>query len=174
MTDNSPSYDAVLHTIRILVAEDDRVMTRLLRDMLGAMGFTNVETVTNGEKALEYLQYNDVDILICDWLMYPMDGLTLTNRVREKLNNSNRFVPIVMLTGKGDKQDVITARDAGVTEYVVKPFTARALYKRIKIVIENPRGFVLSKQYKGPDRRRKRALPPDGSKKRKSDQHFMT
>src|SRR5690606_20664550 len=105
---------------------------------------------------------NDVDILITDWSMYPMDGLALTRHIREKLNNTNRFIPIVMLTGRGERKHVLAARDSGVTEYIVKPFTAQTLYKRIRNVVETPRSFVLGKDYKGPDRRRRQDTPPDG------------
>ncbi len=159
----------MLQDIHILIAEDDNMMQRLLRDMLTAIGFTNITGVNNGEKALQHLKFNAVDILIADWAMQPMDGLTLTKRIREEIEGGNRYVPIVMLTGRGERQDVLAARDAGVTEYIVKPFNAGTLFKRIESVIENPRSFVISKSFKGPDRRRKKDSPPDGRLKRKSD-----
>lgn len=163
------SLSPMLKDIKILIAEDDMMMLKLLRDMLSAIGFSDITSVNNGQKALQHLRYSEVDILIADWAMHPMDGLTLTKRIREEVEGTNRYVPIVMLTGKGEKQDVMTARDAGVTEYIVKPFNANTLYKRIESVIENPRSFVLSKNFKGPDRRRRKDSPPDGHLKRRSD-----
>ena len=159
----------MLRDIKILIAEDDVMMLKLLRDMLSAIGFGDITAVNNGQKALNHMNIHEVDILIADWAMHPMDGLTLTKRVREEIGNSNRFVPIVMLTGKGEKQDVVSARDAGVTEYIVKPFNANTLYKRMEAVIESPRSFVISKAFKGPDRRRRAGPPPTGVMKRKSD-----
>ncbi len=161
--------EEMLQKIKILVAEDDRIMTRLLKDMLGAMGLTNLKMVSNGEDALAHLLLSEVDMIICDWSMYPMDGLTLAKRIRADLDNANRYAPIIMLTGKGERRHVMAARDAGVTEYVIKPFTADTLFKRIQAVVDQPRSFVVSKGFKGPDRRRKRSEPPDGSFKRKAD-----
>lgn len=144
-------------------------MRRLLKDMLDVLGFTNVHLTEDGLEALDYLQFHQADIIICDWKMHGMDGITLTRHVRERMSGGKRFVPIIMLTGKAEEQDVITARDAGITEYLIKPFTTQTLFDRIKAVIENPRGFVLAEEYKGPDRRRRRVTPPDGRFKRDSD-----
>lgn len=158
-----------LAKVQILIVEDDRIMRSLLRDMLQAMGFENIASANDGLQGVEYLQFHAVDIIVTDWKMQGMDGLAFTKFVREQMEGGKRFTPIIMLTGRSEERDVIQARDAGVTEYIIKPFTAQGLYDRIKSVIENPRGFVLSDIYTGPDRRRNRALPPDGQKKRETD-----
>jgi DNA-binding response OmpR family regulator len=159
----------ILSGIHIMIVEDDRITRRLLHDLLKILGFTNVHIEPNGRAALDYISYNPVDIIICDWKMAPMDGIELTRAVRTELSGGKRFTPIIMLTGKADERDVIEARDSGVTEYLIKPFSADTLFSRIKIVADNPRGFVMSTGYTGPDRRRRRETPPDGMKKRETD-----
>jgi len=164
------STEEILSKIHILIVEDDRIMRTLIRDMLGILGFKSTTVAKDGEEAVDYLHYNNADIVICDWKMQGMDGIAFTRYIREKMPGGKRFLPIIMLTGKTDQQDVLTARDAGVSEYLVKPFTAESLYSRIRAVVESPRGFVLSEEYVGPDRRRRRDAPPDQSYKRETDE----
>ena len=82
------------------------------------------------------------------------DGLELTQMIRQPGANANPYVPIIMLTGHSEKKRVVTARDAGVTEFLAKPISAKALYQRILNVVANPRPFIKTKTYFGPDRRR--------------------
>lgn len=159
-----------LENIHILVAEDDKVMRKLLKDMLSIVGFKNTSIVSDGEEAVRVLKAAEVDLLITDWKMAPMDGLELVKFLRNSTESPNRFLPVIMLTGHGERRDVEAARDMGVTEYLVKPFTAAALFDRIKNVIAKPRHFIIAPKFKGPDRRRKRVRPPDGMEKRQNDQ----
>jgi len=82
------------------------------------------------------------------------DGLELTQMIRQPGANSNPYVPIIMLTGHSEKKRVIAARDAGVTEFLAKPISAKGLYQRVLNVVANPRPFIRTKNYFGPDRRR--------------------
>ena len=82
------------------------------------------------------------------------DGLELTQMIRQPGANANPYVPIIMLTGHSEKKRVTAARDAGVTEFLAKPISAKALYQRILNVVANPRPFIKTKTYFGPDRRR--------------------
>jgi DNA-binding response OmpR family regulator len=156
-----------LANICLLIVEDDPVMTRVVKDMLIVLGFKNILTARDGASAISMMRTNSVEIVICDWKMHPMDGLELTRYIRNSPDSPDRFVPIIMLTGRGERKDVEIARDAGVTEYVVKPFTSAGLFDRVRMVIESPRKFVLAQQYKGPDRRRKDSTPPSGVDRRK-------
>lgn len=159
----------VLSNIHLLIVDDDRITRRLVHDLLKILGFSNVQIEPNGRAALDYIAFNPVDIIICDWKMAPMDGIEMTRAVRTQLSGGKRFTPIIMLTGKGEENDVKLARDSGITEYLLKPFTADTLFSRIKAVVDNPRGFVMSTAYTGPDRRRRSGMPPDGMKKRETD-----
>lgn len=141
-------------------------MLRLLSDMLHSVGFVNVHTAKDGSSALRRLHTQHVDIVICDWKMEPMNGVELLEHIRTSPDSPNRFLPIIMLTGRGERHDVEEARDGGVTEYLIKPFSAAGLFDRIKRTIDNPRKFVLASVYSGPDRRRMRRSPPDGNEKR--------
>src|SRR5690606_14043240 len=93
------------------------------------------------------------DIVIADWMMKPMDGISFARMVRNDPRSPNAYVPIILMTGFSERRRVLQARDAGVTEFLVKPFNARDLYKRIAQVIERPRQFVRSEDFFGPDRR---------------------
>jgi DNA-binding response OmpR family regulator len=92
-----------------------------------------------------------------------MSGLELTIYLRKSLDSINRMIPIIMLTARNSRPDIQTARDAGITEYIVKPFTAKVLLERVFEVVKEPRPFIMCKSYTGPDRRRVNsfALPPD-------------
>ena len=82
------------------------------------------------------------------------DGLELIQMIRQPGANSNPYVAIIMLTGHSEKKRVVSARDAGVTEFLAKPISAKGLYQRIVNVVANPRSFIKTKTYFGPDRRR--------------------
>jgi DNA-binding response OmpR family regulator len=94
------------------------------------------------------------DIVLTDWAMPIFDGLELTRMIRQPGANANPYAPIIMLTGHSEKKRVVAARDAGVTEFLAKPISAKALYQRILNVVANPRPFIKTKSYFGPDRRR--------------------
>jgi DNA-binding response OmpR family regulator len=102
--------------------------------------------------------------------MEPTDGLTLTQRIRKDPGSTNKQTPIILMTGFSHKMRVESARDAGVTEFITKPFTAKDLYKRIEEVIERPRQFVDSGSFLGPDRRRRSDKNYQGPARRADDQ----
>lgn len=97
------------------------------------------------------------------------DGIELVENIRNSPRSPNKLTPIIFITGYGSPDRITRARDLGVTEYLIKPFTAADLAKRIAHVINAPRGFVEAPQYFGPDRRRKNADSFAGAKKRAID-----
>jgi two-component system chemotaxis response regulator CheY len=92
--------------------------------------------------------------VLTDWAMPIFDGLELTQMIRQPGANANPYAPIIMLTGHSEKMRVVAARDAGVTEFLAKPISAKSLYQRILNVVANPRPFIKTRSYFGPDRRR--------------------
>lgn len=143
--------------VSILVVEDDAIMGRLIRDMLTIMGFKDITVTRSGRDGINELKSRPtIELVVCDWKMHPINGIEFTQEVRRSFMPPTRFVPIIMLTGKGDRHDVEQARDSGVTEYLIKPFSAQKLYEKIKLVVEKPRQFVVAKDFKGPDRRRRK------------------
>ncbi len=101
--------------------------------------------------------------------MQPINGIEFTNNVRRSAQSPNKMVPIILLTGYAAPKRVKVARDVGVTEYMIKPFTADSLIKRITHVINHPRRFVVSDDYTGPDRRRRQDPRYTGAMRRKDD-----
>ncbi|MGB4058274.1 MAG: response regulator [Alphaproteobacteria bacterium] len=155
--------------ITVLIVEDNLPMLELTKAVMLAFGVKNVITAKNGEEGFKkFCEYNP-DIVIADWMMKPMDGISMARRVRNDFLSPNKYVPFVLMTGFSEKRRVMQARDAGITEFLVKPFTARDLYKRIYQVIERPRQFVRSEDFFGPDRRRKKTPDYNGPRRREVD-----
>lgn len=155
--------------ISVLVIEDNQPMLDIVKALLTTFGVGQVIGAANGEIGFKkYHEYNP-DIIIADWMMKPMDGISFTRRVRADETGPNQFVPIVLMTGFSEKRRVFQARDAGVTEFLVKPFNARDLYKRIVQVIERPRQFVRAGDFFGPDRRRRKDASFSGPYRRETD-----
>lgn len=155
--------------VRVLVADRDLRTATLVQKVLFAFGMRAIEIATDGEQALEYLKSRPYDFLVTEWNMHPFDGLALVKTIRAAREDKRirRDIPIIMLTAKAEINSVEAARDAGITEFVVKPFTARALSSRIVQIIDNPRVFVESLDYAGPCRRRHGEPPPGIPERRK-------
>lgn len=141
--------------INMLVVEDTQPMQRLLVSVLDALGIKNVETAHNGEEGYRAFLQRNHDIVLSDWAMEPIDGIELTRRVRQSKISPNRLVPVILITGYSAWSRVEEARDAGVTEFLVKPFTANDIARRITHVINRPRDFIETQDFFGPDRRRR-------------------
>jgi two-component system chemotaxis response regulator CheY len=140
--------------LRFLVIDDNAHMRRILRTLLHGFGAREVYEAEDGASGLEAFTHFMPDIVIADWVMPIFDGLELAQMIRQPGANANPYVPIIMLTGHSDKKRVMIARDAGITEFLCKPISAKSLYERILNVIAKPRPFVKTKTYFGPDRRR--------------------
>jgi CheY-like chemotaxis protein len=140
--------------LRFLIIDDNAHMRRIVRTLLHGYGCREVYEAEDGAAGLEAFTHYMPDIVITDWAMPIFDGLELTQMIRQPGANANPYVPIVMLTGHSEKKRVIAARDAGITEFLAKPISAKSLYSRVLNVIANPRSFIKTKNYFGPDRRR--------------------
>jgi two-component system chemotaxis response regulator CheY len=154
-----------LEKLTILVVEDNKPMRGLVREILEALGVGTILEAGDGHAALKLLQAHAVDMVIADWAMEPMNGMELTRLIRTSPDSPDTFVPIIMLTGHTDRARIIEARDTGVTEFMAKPVSVRALCSRISAIIDNPRPFIRTGGYFGPDRRR-RSLPFNGPERR--------
>jgi CheY-like chemotaxis protein len=141
--------------LRFLVIDDNAHMRRLLRTLLHGFGARDVYEAEDGAAGLEGFSHYSPDIVLTDWAMPIFDGLELAQMIRQPGGaNANPYVPIIMLTGHSEKKRVVAARDAGVTEFLAKPISAKSLYHRVLNVVVNPRSFIKTKSYFGPDRRR--------------------
>ncbi|MGB6797118.1 MAG: response regulator [Xanthobacteraceae bacterium] len=128
--------------LRFLVIEDSAHMRRILRTLLHGFGAREVYEADDGASGLETFTHFMPDIVIADWVMPIFDGLELAQMIRQPAN-ANPYVPIIMLTGHSDKKRVMIARDAGVTEFIAKPISAKSLYVRILNVVAKPRPWSI-------------------------------
>lgn len=150
-----------LKDLRVLVVDDNAATVRLIADVLRASGVGKVVTARSGAEALSMLAAVRPNILFVDWLMPHMDGVELTRLIRRAAIAPDPRIPdpttpIIMLSARPRSRDVEMARLAGVSEFVVKPFTPAALLSRIELTLTKPRPFVAAEGYIGPDRRRRR------------------
>lgn len=155
--------------LRFLVIDDNAHMRRIVRTLLHGFGAREVYEAEDGAAGLEAFTHYMPDIVITDWAMPIFDGLELTSMIRQPGANANPYVAIIMLTGHSEKKRVLEARDAGVTEFLAKPISAKALYQRILNVVVNPRPFIKTKTFFGPDRRRNHSSSYVGPERRKGE-----
>jgi two-component system chemotaxis response regulator CheY len=158
-----------LHALSVLLVDDNQPMRVIASAILQSAGIRKIREVGDGAAALEALREAPVDIAIVDFNMFPLDGVEFTRLVRNSPDSPNPYLPIIMMTGHSEKARVMEARDAGVTEFVVKPITAKAVFDRIQAVIVRPRAFVKTDGYFGPDRRRANAAGYEGPFRRAND-----
>ena len=140
--------------LRFLIIDDNAHMRRILRTLLHGFGAREVHEAEDGAAGLEAFTHYMPDIVLTDWEMPIFSGLELAQMIRQPGTNTNPYAPIIMLTAHSEKKRVIEARDAGITEFMAKPISAKALYQRILNIVARPRPFVRTKTYFGPDRRR--------------------
>lgn len=157
-----------LSALRCLVVDDNSHMRRIVRMLLHGYGIREVIEAEDGASGLEMFQTNVPDFVIVDWAMPIFNGLELTRMLRSTESSINPYVPIIMITGHSDKKRVVEARDAGITEFVCKPLSAKALYQRIVLSVVSPRPFIKTKTFFGPDRRRYTGLNNYSGEERRS------
>ena len=147
----SSSY---LANVKFLIVDDNAFMRTIIRRILATLGALDIREAGDGAEALKILQTWNADIVLLDWEMTPFNGIEFTNMVRHATDMTNTFMPIIMISAYSEYWRIAMARDAGVTEFLVKPISAATLFSRIRNVIEHPRPFVNAPGFFGPDRRR--------------------
>lgn len=115
------------HTI--ITVDDSSTMRRIIKNTLMKIGFSNILEAGHGIEALEVLAKNKVDLIITDWNMPEMDGLTFVKALRAK--SEYKEIPILMVTTEAAKEDILTALRSGVNNYIVKPFTPETLQEKV-------------------------------------------
>lgn len=158
-----------LRALRILVIDDNMPIRMLIRSLLLDLGVGSVDIAANGQEGLEKYDLTKPDIILVDWRMDKMDGIAFTKAIRKYPTLHAKHIPIIMMTGFTNKQRVFLARDAGITEFLIKPFTVQALAKHLTHVIEHPRDIIDAPKFLGPDRRRRKDEIDAESSKRKVD-----
>ncbi|MGB0720444.1 MAG: response regulator, partial [Bdellovibrionales bacterium] len=141
-----------LDSVKILLVDDLQPFIEVTASVLNIFGFQNIVTARNGQEGFEVFKKEHPDLVITDWQMEPVNGLEMTKLIRTDPQSPDPFVPILVMTGYSSRIRVETARDHGMTEFIVKPFSSKDLYMRIKQIIEKPRQFVDADTFFGPDR----------------------
>jgi two-component system, chemotaxis family, chemotaxis protein CheY len=124
---------AVDKKMRILVVDDYNTMRRIVRNLLKQLGFENVDEAADGGEAFKKLQEDNFNMVISDWNMEPVTGLDLLKQVRS--NDKLKNLPFIMVTAESKPENVIAAKQAGVSNYIVKPFNAETLKTKMVSVI---------------------------------------
>jgi len=126
---------AVDMNMPILIVDDYKTMLRIVRNLLKQLGFDNVEEATDGSSALAKLRDKPYGLVISDWNMEPMTGIQLLREVRA--DAKLKALPFIMVTAESKSENVIVAREAGVSNYIVKPFNAATLKQKLTTVLGN-------------------------------------
>jgi two-component system, chemotaxis family, chemotaxis protein CheY len=153
----------------ILIADPSPYLCMLVHGILRGFGANKVIEVRHSFAVLETLIGQKVDILLCDSRLPPHGGLSLTRAIRRNTENENRTMPILIMSSDTREATVRSARDVGANMVVAKPMSPASLYDRLAWVAFNPRQFVDSESYFGPDRRFKIEGYPGGVGRRKGD-----
>lgn len=157
----------LLQKVSVLVVDPDPRISNIVKHVLLNLGFGNIHIANTAKSGVDYFLKQPVDFIITDNDMENLeDGRHLVEYIRTAPESPNPYVPIIMLSGHAEQEDVLQARDMGITEFTAKPFTAKTLCDRIIRIIENPRSFIITKRYTGPDRRRKDLPPPSAGERR--------
>jgi two-component system chemotaxis response regulator CheY len=119
----------------ILIVDDYKTMLRIIRNLLKQLGFENVDEAIDGSSALASLRDKEYGLVISDWNMEPMTGLQLLREVRA--DGKLKHIPFIMVTAESKTENVIAAKEAGVTNYIVKPFNAETLKQKLVTVFGN-------------------------------------
>ncbi|MCH7711050.1 MAG: response regulator [Proteobacteria bacterium] len=124
---------AINKDMAILVVDDYKTMLRIIRNLLKQLDFGNVDEATDGAEALQKLRKKEYGLVISDWNMEPMTGLQLVREVRS--DKKLKKLPFIMVTAESKTDNVVAAKEAGVSNYIVKPFNAETLKQKIASVL---------------------------------------
>lgn len=159
--------DKELVGCRVLIADEDAYISRILVSVLGAFDLGAVEEVRSFDDAVAVLRHQEVSCLVIDWMNDGGSGLDLVDYIRRDENSPDHEMPIILLTARTELSSIYAARDHGVSEIVAKPFSASEMLKKLLAALFRGRPFIEMEAYIGPDRRR-RNRPWDGEERRGS------
>ncbi len=151
--------------VHFLIVDSNALSADLARDLLLTMGAETVFVAHSFDEGVEILGSDAVDVLLTELHLPPRSGLELIRMIRDGKTKAHKQMPILVMSAMSAKEHVFEARDAGVTEFIAKPYGVEGFYRRIVGIVARPRTFVDSNKYFGPDRRR-RQVPYDGPDRR--------
>ncbi|MFQ5454887.1 MAG: chemotaxis response regulator CheY [Nitrospirota bacterium] len=120
--------------MKIMIVDDFSTMRKIIKNILKQIGYKNIEEAEDGNIALAKLKQDKFDFVVCDWNMPNMSGIELLKKVREYPESKN--IPFLMVTAEAQKENIMEAIKSGVSNYIVKPFTAEVLKEKIDKIFE--------------------------------------
>lgn len=140
--------------LRILIVDDNEFAHTILRDILLSMRLKDIKHKNDSKSAMKEIVATLPDMLIVDLLMKPVDGFELIKQIRAHPSEDIRHLPILVVSAYTTMKHIVKARDMGASEVLCKPLSVASVYDRFVHMRDNPRQFVKTKAYIGPDRRR--------------------
>jgi len=123
---------AINKAMPILIVDDYKTMLRIVRGLLNQLGFNNIDEATDGTMAWEMVKKKTYGLIVSDWNMEPMSGFEFLKLVRT--NDATKQLPFIMVTAESKTENIIAAKQAGVSNYIVKPFNAQTLKGKLEAV----------------------------------------
>lgn len=124
-----------MNNLEVLIVDDHKTMLRIVKNILAQIGIENVDEAMDGQEALGKLVQKKYDLIISDWNMMPMTGLQLLQYVRTDQTYNHKTVPFIMVTAESKPENIMAAKQAGVDNYIVKPFNAETMEAKIKATL---------------------------------------
>jgi two-component system chemotaxis response regulator CheY len=121
--------------MKVLIVDDFATMRKIVRNVLKQIGFANMVEADNGKNALKILKKENIDLILCDWNMPEMPGIDLLKAI--KSDDELKNIPFVMVTAEAQKDNILEAVKAGVSSYIVKPFTAETVSEKLNIIFKD-------------------------------------
>jgi CheY-like chemotaxis protein len=167
-TDGNRSHKLAPYLRRVLLLDASPANARMMSELLKGLGAGRISTATSEAQAMETCRYFDPQLIITEWSGPMFEGLRFTKALRHS-SLSCREAPVIMVTAEATMAAILGARNAGVHEFLRKPFALRALTRRIEVATVNSRDWIEAVNYVGPDRRRFNSGDYRGLRKRRSD-----
>jgi CheY-like chemotaxis protein len=162
-----------LRVSRVLIVDGSAGNPKLLRSIFANVGVGSVLFATDTDRALEILCGTQIQAVFCDGKIGPLDPVEFAIAVRRSEEVRNYRVPIIVVADRAHRSDVEACRDAGITDFIVRPVTVESIRRKLLVALANPKPFIQSDAFCGPDRRRKRerrvmkAMTPNSGRERR-------
>ncbi len=168
----SPSDDRLIDPrfaeMTILVVDSSTRIIDMLSKLLRSFGFRDVKIARTEELAFKHTREHRIDIILANYAEEEADDVSLTTMVRRDEASPNKELPVILMTASPNRNMIFKVRDEGANEIIGKPFNSLALFQKLSSVVHNPREYVDSEEFSGPDRRRTHDLEFSGRSRRKS------
>jgi two-component system, chemotaxis family, chemotaxis protein CheY len=161
MSIDTRNRTTMFHSTKVLVVDDEHYMRKVIRTLLMSIGVRTIYEAADGVAGLDVIRTRAPDLVILDWEMPGLDGMGFVRMVRSPTTFPSPDVPIIMLTGHGERSRVVDAIRMGVNEFLLKPVSSKALQDRMVSVLANPRPIVQHGDYYGPAPRRISSVKPE-------------